>query len=179
MRFLLALAACFLAGSAAEATPVCVVLTPDATAVRGVATCDAANAVSIDTSDSRWALWVAQNAAQNAQQLYQRNYQAQITKGVTLTSTGAPALNAVYACDPATQQQIIAEVTSILLNGTFTDGSAALDWPDAGYALHTFSVAQFKSFATAVASYITTLSPQIVGPPGNQGWPANPAITIP
>ena len=82
--------------------------------------------------------------------------------GLTLTSTGTPALSGVYAVD-TTAQVINAEVTSILLNGTFADGTGSVSWPDTSGALHTFTVAQFKVFATAIGSYVAALFKVING----------------
>jgi hypothetical protein len=74
--------------------------------------------------------------------------------GLAITSTATPALNATYRTDATTQQNVSAEVTSILLNGTFADGGASVAWQDAGGASHSFSVAQYKTLATAVAAFV-------------------------
>jgi hypothetical protein len=81
--------------------------------------------------------------------------QAQLAAGLAITSTGTPALDATYPCDPTAQQQINAEITSILLNDTFTDGSTALNWLDATGAAHSFSIANFKNLATVLAAFVT------------------------
>ncbi len=81
--------------------------------------------------------------------------QTAVASGITITSTATPALNGTYACDANTTAEINAEVTSIILNGTFTDGTSTLAWPDVSNVSHSFTVAQFKTFATAVAAFVT------------------------
>lgn len=76
--------------------------------------------------------------------------------GLTITSTGTPALNATYPVDAITQQQINAEITSILLNSAFTDGTTTLTtWLDVTGTAHSFSITNYKNFATAFASFVT------------------------
>jgi hypothetical protein len=73
---------------------------------------------------------------------------------VTITSTSTPALDGSYSITGADQLHIQAEVQSIMLNGTFADGSSAVAWPDAAAGVHTFTVVQFKAFATAIGSFV-------------------------
>lgn len=75
--------------------------------------------------------------------------------GLAITSTATPALNATYPATPAVQQQVIAEVTSILLNGTFADGTSTIEWPDVTGVGHAFTVAQFKALASAIAAFVS------------------------
>ncbi len=83
---------------------------------------------------------------------------AALAAGLTITSTATPAVNGTYPIDPSTQDHIQAEVVSILLNGAFADGTASVVWLDTADAPHTFpSVATFKNFAAAVASYVAAL----------------------
>jgi hypothetical protein len=141
--------------------------------------CNAAGVVTIDETDSRWTAYLAQQAAKASSNSYLAQLQAQIGKGVAVTSTNFSAtLNGTYPIDSATQLQTVAVVTSILLNGTATDGGSTVSWLDSSGVPHTFTISQFKTFATAVAAYVTSLSPQVVGPPGNHGWPSA-AIAIP
>jgi len=84
----------------------------------------------------------------------QQAYQA-IATGLTITSTSTPALNGTYACDSTVTADINAEITSIMLNSVFADGSTAIQWPDAMGTLHAFTITQFKAFATALASYVS------------------------
>ena len=80
---------------------------------------------------------------------------ALLAAGLAITSTATSALDATYPTSNAAQQYINAEVTSILLNGTFADGTNALAWLDTSGASHTFTVPQFKTLATAVASFVS------------------------
>jgi hypothetical protein len=83
---------------------------------------------------------------------------AMLAAGLTIASTGTPALNGTYACDPATTQNIQAEIISIMLNSTFADGGATVAWPDVAGALHSFDIAAFKSFAAAIAAFVAVLT---------------------
>ena len=88
---------------------------------------------------------------------------AAIIAGLTITSTSAAALDGTYAVDASAQQHVMAEITSIMLNGTFADGSATVDWLDVEGASHTFTVAQFKTFATAISAYVAALTKCMLG----------------
>lgn len=82
-----------------------------------------------------------------------------LADGVILSSTGTPALNATYPCDPLTQSHIQAELWSILLGNKFADGTDTLVWPDRAGNNHTFtSIDQFKAFAVAVGSFVAALA---------------------
>ncbi len=78
---------------------------------------------------------------------------AALAAGLAITSTATPALNATYPVSATAQAQINAEITSILLNGTFADGTTTIEWLDVTGAAHSFTIAQFKMLATAVASF--------------------------
>lgn len=77
-----------------------------------------------------------------------------LAAGCQITSASTPALDATYPVDAPTQQHVQAEVTSILLNGAFADGGATVAWPDVADDPRTFTVAQFKTFATALAAFV-------------------------
>jgi hypothetical protein len=75
--------------------------------------------------------------------------------GLTVTSTGTPALNGKYA---ATGHYIAdwwqAEVNAVAMSGTaFADGTTTLNWPDMTGATHAFDVAQFKELVAAVSLF--------------------------
>ena len=78
-----------------------------------------------------------------------------ISGGLHVTSTGTSSLNGTYATDGNTTAEINAEITSLLLNGTFTDGTQTIQWPDIAGAPHAFNVAQFKTLATAIGVFVT------------------------
>jgi len=102
------------------------------------------------------------------------------TPQINLTSTGTPALSGVYNADQAAQFAIVAEMTSIIANGVFTDGQPAKAWFDASGQPHVFTVAQFKTFATAVAAYIDAyqLAQAEINAGQNVSLP-DPNVTIP
>lgn len=83
--------------------------------------------------------------------------------GLSVTSTATSALNGTYPCDPTSQSYIQAEVTSILLNGTFADGTSSCVWADASGSPHTFTIAQFKTLASAIAAFVAGCSKYAAG----------------
>lgn len=90
-----------------------------------------------------------------AAQLLGAGAQKLLAGTVSITSTSTPALNGSYAITQADQVHISAEVQSIMLNGTFADGTGTCAWSDASGAIHTFpSIAEFKAFATAIGSFV-------------------------
>ena len=80
---------------------------------------------------------------------------AAIAGGLGIISTSTAALSATYPVNATAQAEISAEVTAILLNGTFADGAATVVWLDVTGAQHTFTLAQFRTFASAVAGYVS------------------------
>jgi hypothetical protein len=80
---------------------------------------------------------------------------ALLAGGLAVTSTATPALNATYPTTQAVQQQVIAEITSILLNGAFADGASTIEWPDVTGIGHAFDVAQFKALASVIAAFVS------------------------
>ena len=82
---------------------------------------------------------------------------------VTVTSTSTASLYSVYTISQLDQDHLDAEVTSILLNGTFADGTTSIVWPDSSNVTHTFTVAQFKTFASALASFVANCIKVIKG----------------
>lgn len=89
--------------------------------------------------------------------------QALLNGGLSIVSASTPALNATYACDAQTTAYINAEITSILLNATFADGSTSIAWPDVTNALHTFNIAEYKSFAMAIGNFVSLCRACIIG----------------
>jgi hypothetical protein len=92
--------------------------------------------------------------------------------GLMVSSSGDGALNATYPCDSLTQQHVSAEIVSLLLNGTFTDGATTISWLDAAGNAHALSIDQYKSLATALAAFVTScvrcISGQSTTLPSNQ-----------
>lgn len=73
--------------------------------------------------------------------------------GVTVTSTSTPALSGTYPADPSTISHIQSEMISIIVNGTFADGTATVAFPDITGGSHVFTLGEFKSFATAIGAF--------------------------
>jgi hypothetical protein len=110
------------------------------------------NQANIAATDARYLAFIAPNPAASA-----------LSAGLIVTSIGTPALNGTYACDSNTTADINAEITSIMLNATFADGTTSLAWPDKSLALHTFNVTQFKAFATALAAFVSGVRKYAMG----------------
>ena len=104
----------------------------------------------------------------------QQSAAALLASGLAITSTSTPALNGTYPCDSNATAEIDAQVSSILLNGVFTNGATSIEWLDVSGAAHAFSVSNFKAFATAVAAFVTACDE---GALGLTALPSN-AVTI-
>jgi hypothetical protein len=52
---------------------------------------------------------------------------------------------------------MMAEMVALLSNTIFTNGTTTLAYADVAGTMHTFDVAQFKAFATAVGAYVGAL----------------------
>jgi len=91
--------------------------------------------------------------------------QAQIalSNGVTITSSSTSSLNGTYDCGSATQDHIQSEILSIILNGSFADGTTTVLWLDMANTSHTYNVVEFKSFAGAIGQYVAALFKVIQG----------------
>lgn len=90
----------------------------------------------------------------SAAQLLAAKAQTILAGTVAIASTSTPALDGSYTITVQDQQHIAVEVQSLMLNGTFADGTASVVWPDATGTLHTFDAAQFKAFATALGAFV-------------------------
>lgn len=120
------------------------------------------------------AAFTGYNAAVAVQQA-QATYVTALATGLTVTSTGTPALNGTYAIDPSTQANITAEQVYIATKGTFTNGQATKAWPNKAGAFHTFpSTAAFTAFAVAVAQYVDALDAALATAQqgGTPTWPS-------
>ena len=105
-------------------------------------------------------------SAQQATKLY--------NAGCAITSTSTAALGGTYAVAGNAMSTIFAEMISILTNNTFTNGTASLDYPDTSRHAAHFTMAQFKTLATALGLFGNTCTAIIV----EQCWtlPTQPAI---
>ena len=80
---------------------------------------------------------------------------ALIAAGLTVTSTGTPALNGVYACDATAQHNLQAVQTYILTNAKFPGSTGTYPWLDTSGAAHIFpSTTEFEAFASRVADFV-------------------------
>ena len=80
---------------------------------------------------------------------------ALISGGITITSTGTPALDGVYACDATAQSNLQAVQTYILTNGKFPGSSGTYPWLDTNSTPHVFpSTTEFEAFASRVADFV-------------------------
>lgn len=83
---------------------------------------------------------------------------------ITITSTSTPALNGTYNVGERTNAAgLQAEINAVALNSTFADGSESLIWPDSKGTGHSFTVAQFKTFALAIALYQAQTAQYVAG----------------
>jgi hypothetical protein len=88
-----------------------------------------------------------------------------LAAGLTITSLSTPSITGLYACDGVTQSHVQAELWSIILNGTFADGSMSVAWPDAATGQnHIFpDTITFRAFATAIGSFVAGCAKVING----------------
>jgi hypothetical protein len=85
-------------------------------------------------------------------------YAAPPPAGVQIASASTPAINGIYAIDPASQQRIAAVSLYIQVNGKFPAAQMVLPWPDAAGEPHAFpSVTLFQAFATALADFVAAV----------------------
>lgn len=74
---------------------------------------------------------------------------------LTITSTSTPSVSGTYNIGGTLESNgIQGEANAVALNGTFADGSEALNWPDIKGVGHSFTVAQFKAFAAAAGLFM-------------------------
>lgn len=102
---------------------------------------------------------------------------AKLLTGVTLTSTGTPALNAVYALDPVSYSEIFQIGTYANSFGVFPNGASTFEYPDASSEPHTFAVTAFVNLLKAVAPLVAAIQTQgaILAAGGSPTWPAQTA----
>ncbi|WP_298281278.1 hypothetical protein [Acidocella sp.] len=89
--------------------------------------------------------------------------QAALNAGLAITSSGTPALSATYACNEAAQARLNRVSVYLQVNGAFPNNATTIQWVDATGAPHTFTEAQFKSLAVAIADYVLALDDVALG----------------
>ncbi|MEM5435228.1 hypothetical protein [Paraburkholderia diazotrophica] len=80
--------------------------------------------------------------------------QAALAVGLSIASTGTPALNGTYACDALSQSDIIAIETSLSAGKGFPGGATTFGYPDTAGVMHSFSAADFTNLAAAVRDFV-------------------------
>jgi hypothetical protein len=80
-----------------------------------------------------------------------------LASSAQVQSVSNDQLNGNYPIDAETRADLMAEMVSLAVNATFTNGATSLDWPDTDGNFHSFDIERFRSYATAVGVYITTL----------------------
>ncbi len=108
-------------------------------------------------------------------------YNAAISAGCQIVSTGTPALNGTYPLDDSTLLKAVGEQSYIALKSTFTNGQMTRAWMDVSGAPHVFpSTAEFTAFGEAIAQYVDALQTALGTALAGGSWvaPAQP-VTIP
>jgi hypothetical protein len=83
--------------------------------------------------------------------------QALLGTGVRIVSMSRPDLNGMYPIDAESRMNVMAEMISIGTNRSFTDGSIVFDMLDMEGNPHAFDIDHFRSYATAIGDFITSL----------------------
>lgn len=119
-----------------------------------------AMALGLPLPDPSWAIATAAQVAAvqspplTAAQSATASASAALAAGIEITSTGTPALNGTYACDPLSQADIVAIETSLNAGKGFPGGATTFNYPDASGALHVFSEDNFTDFAAAIRDFV-------------------------
>lgn len=94
--------------------------------------------------------------------------QVALSAGLTVASSGTPAIDGTFSVDPASQAKIAAVEVYILKNGTFPGGAASYQWPTMGGGFVTFpNIAAYQAWATAIADYVSALDMIIAADSGD------------
>jgi hypothetical protein len=126
------------------------------------------------TSDSTYTngAWVPGPSAVAA--TAQAQLVAALATGLAITSTATAALDATYALDAVSQQQISDIAVPLFAGAGFPGGGQTFAYPDTTGAPHNFSVADFQNFYQAVRTYLLALNTasETVAQGGPANWPA-------
>ena len=105
---------------------------------------------------------------------------AALGAGLTITSTGTPAINGTYAIAsgiPFGREDIGTEAQFVSTFSEFTNGAQTLEWPLLNGTFVTFpSTASFMNFAKAAAQYYAAVKAVVAA--GQGSFPSN-QVTIP
>lgn len=83
--------------------------------------------------------------------------QQALAAGVSIVSTGHPAISGVYPMTPEMRADITAEVVSLMVNQTFTNGGTVIGIGDINNDLHNIAADIYPTFATAYGKYVGAL----------------------
>lgn len=97
--------------------------------------------------------------------------------GLTITSTGTPAINGTYPIDDATFGDMAEEAQYIAAFGAFTEGLSALPWLTAAGPVSIPTTATFLSLVRAIGDYRAALKRIASGTSAATSLPAD-AVTI-
>lgn len=97
-----------------------------------------------------------------------------LTLGIAITSDSTPAVNAIYALDQTSTDQIFQIGLYAKQFGSFPGGLDTQYYPDITGLPHPFPVPVFVSFLQAVAALIAALNQQmgVMAQGGSPAWPA-------
>jgi hypothetical protein len=98
-----------------------------------------------------------------------------LAKGVRVVSSSNSSLNGVYPMTSETRADITAEMVSLMLNQTFTNGDTTIGIGDIDNNLHMFDASIFPAFATAYGKHVSMLRQIQIS---NQGTLPTEPITI-
>ena len=110
-------------------------------------------------------------------QLSQEALGARLASGLHITCTGNAAVSGTYALDPTSTAQVFQIGTFAKAFGFFPSGGSTQMYPDSSGSQHTFTVAQFVAFLTALAALVSQLETQagVVAAGGTPSWPSQSA----
>jgi hypothetical protein len=103
---------------------------------------------------------------------------SKVAVGLVLTSTSTPTLNATYALDDVSTDQIFQIGLYAAQFAMFPSGAATQSYPDVSGIPHVFTVTQFVAFLHAVAALISGLTTQagVMAGGGNPVWPSQSVV---
>lgn len=106
---------------------------------------------------------VPPSAEEIAAQALIQSARTALASGLTIASTGTPALNGTYSADQLSQSDIIAIETSLNAGKGFPGGATTFNYPDVTGTMHAFSESNFTDFAAAVRDFVYALKSVIAG----------------